>query len=293
MQSINPKASYEILEKHLKRYEHSHANIKQLFKIAREKQSNLIVSIDETDPSKVLQIITEVGKHVVCVKLHYDIIRFDKHQTLVRDWNNFYNHLVGLKNMYNFLIFEDRKFMDIGNTVYKQYSKVQSIYEESLDFTNACVTSGQEIVDSMREYHTLKNQARPGCCLLLLAQMSSKGNTFGEENIKLCKKAANSDSGRDFVGGYICQSKSTIESVFGWVSTPREDLVYFTPGVHLEKDKDTKGQQYRTVSDAIERDGCDFIIVGRGITSSLNIEEAADMYRQEGWNSYLNKISKK
>ncbi len=148
LESINPKASYETLERHLKRYKNSHSTIQQLFKIACEKQSNLIVSIDNSDPETVIHIIQQVAESVVCVKLHYDILNLNE-----KRWNNFFNHLNGLKRKYNFLIFEDRKFMDIGNTVYMQYSRVQEIYGDDLDITNACLTSGPQIVDSIREYH--------------------------------------------------------------------------------------------------------------------------------------------
>lgn len=287
LESINPKASYETLERHIRKYEHSHSVIQQLFKIAQEKQSNLIVSIDDPDPGKVIEIIHKVAQHVVCIKLHYDILEVDNNK-----WNNFFNHLNGLKRTYNFLVFEDRKFMDIGNTVCMQYSRVQDIYRGDLDFTNACLISGPQIVDGMREYHTLKDQETPNTCLLLLAQMSSRGSTLAAQNIQMCKNAANTTLGKDFVGGYICQSRHEVEEVYASQSR-RQDLVYFTPGVHLNTDKDSKGQQYRSISDAIERDGCDFIIVGRGIIESLNPKETANMYRQEAWRSYLKMISKK
>ncbi len=122
--------------------------------------------------------------------------------------------------------------------------------------------------------------------------MSTRGSIFETQNIQMCKNVANSESGINFIGGYICQSRHEVEAVYA-LPSPRQDLVYFTPGVHLNINKDTKGQQYRKISEAIERDGCDFIIVGRGITESSNIKETANMYRQEGWRSYLNMILKK
>lgn len=291
--AINPKSMYETLNECIKRYDDSHPCIQKLFKIAKEKQSNLIVSIDDPDPLKVLDIINKVGQQVVCVKLHYDILQFDVRnlESCRKNWDSFLNELLYLKKKFNFLVFEDRKFMDIGNTVYLQYSRVQEMYMGSIDFTNACMTSGPDIVSSMRTYHTSKNEVTPGTCLLLLAQMSSRGSTFAAENIQMCKNAANSTNGKDFVGGYICQSKHQIEEVYASLDS-RQDLVYFTPGVHLEVSKDIKGQCYRTVSEAIEKDGCDFIIVGRGIINASDVSETAKLYRKEGWNSFLNKISK-
>jgi hypothetical protein len=56
-------------------------------------------------------------------------------------------------------------------------------------------------------------------------------------------------------------------------------------GVHLEKTTDGKGQQWRTVEDAIKRDGNDIVIVGRGIIGASNLGKEAARYQQAAWDA--------
>lgn len=64
---------------------------------------------------------------------------------------------------------------------------------------------------------------------------------------------------KDFVIGFISQKKLTDEPAF----------VHMTPGVKLTPGKDSLGQQYVTVEDAIKKHGTDIVIVGRGILEGL------------------------
>ena len=63
-----------------------------------------------------------------------------------------------------------------------------------------------------------------------------------------------------------------------------------TPGINIIASEDVLGQQYKTPYQAILKDECDIIIVGRGIYSSMDssiIKIQADLYRKEGWDAYL------
>ena len=165
----------------------------------------------------------------------------------------------------------------------------------TLDFTNACIISGIDMIKSMKKVHITGFYPKK-IGLLLLAEMSSDGNILGDENIRRCVQGAHNPELKDFVCGFICQSKRRLDDMTSRniaTSNQRTDLVYFTPGVHLSSAQDDQGQHYRTIEDAVVKQGCDFIIVGRGITQAEDPEAEAEKYRKEGWECYLRLISKK
>ena len=53
---------------------------------------------------------------------------------------------------------------------------------------------------------------------------------------------------------------------------------------------DNLGQQYSSPEEVIGKQGCDIIIVGRGILASANRLEAAEMYRKAAWEAYLSRL---
>lgn len=68
--------------------------------------------------------------------------------------------------------------------------------------------------------------------------------------------------------------------------------VYYIPccifvGVKLVEGGDSLGQQYTTPEDVIRRKTCDIIIVGRGITESVDPVATAIHYQQAGYAAYV------
>ena len=85
------------------------ATAKKLLQTMVAQSSNLCVSIDLTTSEEVLRLADLLGPEVVLVKLHRDIIS---------DWTKTTeNKLIALAAKHGFLLFEDRKLADIGNTV--------------------------------------------------------------------------------------------------------------------------------------------------------------------------------
>jgi uridine monophosphate synthetase len=71
------------------------------------KRTNLCVSADVTTTSELLAIAEELGDYICLLKTHADIIS---------DWSDrTVRHLKDIANRKHFLIFEDRKFADIGS----------------------------------------------------------------------------------------------------------------------------------------------------------------------------------
>lgn len=78
----------------------AHPLTKRLFKLMAEKGSNLCVAADLTDWHKILDLAESVGKYIVILKLHIDII--ENFESI------FIEKLTAIAEKLQFFIFEDR-----------------------------------------------------------------------------------------------------------------------------------------------------------------------------------------
>lgn len=242
-------------EEKLKICEHSVAQ--KLLKIAIEKRSNLIVSADVTTTAELLNLVELVGPHIVALKTHIDIISdFDADKTILP--------LKDLASKYNFLLMEDRKFADIGNTQELQFSMGVFKISNWADLVTAQVIAGYDSLDCFRNVG-----------VVAILSMSSTGTLTNMEYREQAVKIAVSHPN---VFGGVAQNK-----------IPNE-LLLFTPGVNLADSGDGKGQQYNTPEYVFKKLETDFIIVGRGIYKSDDVEKAALNYKIAGWNAYENSL---
>ena len=242
-----------------------HPVTKRLFNIMHTKKSNLAVSADLTTASEVLKLIEEVGPHVCIVKTHVDILE---------DFSlDFVKSLQELAAKHNFLIFEDRKFADIGNTVKLQYSK--GIYQmvNWAHIINAHALPGEGVINGLKEIGSTQHR---GC--LLIGQMSAKGNLASPEYSKQTIEMA--EHHKDFVIGFICLSNLADDPQF----------VHMTPGVKIGEGSDSLGQQYLTPEEVIVNRRTDVIIVGRGIYQAADAAQAAQAYQKSGYEAYLKRL---
>ena len=230
-----------------------HPISKRLLEIAIHKKSNLIVSADVMTTEELLTLADSVGEHIVALKTHIDIITdFDQDATILP--------LIDLAKKHNFLLMEDRKFADIGNTQWLQFMK--GIYKISkwADMITSHLIAGSQALDCF------KNVGVVG-----ILGMSSKGtltdNHYREEALKIIENHPN-------VMGCVAQNKVGKETLL------------FTPGVHLSVAEDNKGQQYNSPKYVFEHLHTDFIIVGRGIYQAEDPKETAQTYQKEGWEAY-------
>lgn len=78
-----------------------------LLHLIHVKRTNLCVSADVTTTSELLRIAEEVGDHICVLKTHADIVS-DFGEKTIRGLNE-------LARRKKFVVFEDRKFGDIGS----------------------------------------------------------------------------------------------------------------------------------------------------------------------------------
>jgi len=126
--------------------------------------------------------------------------------------------------------------------------------------------------------------------LLLLAEMSSEGHLMTPEYSKKCVEIAREN--QEFVMGFIAQRSLNTEKDDNFLTmTPGCQLP--PPGDEGKKLGDGLGQQYNTPRKLIYDQGCDIIIVGRGILKAQDRRETTRRYKEAGWAAYLERIGAK
>lgn len=239
----------------------------KLLNLMDEKQTNLAIAADVTTKKELIKIADTLGPEICVLKTHIDIVEdFDKE--LITELQN-------LSEKHNFLIFEDRKFADIGNTVKHQYRDGVYHISDWADIVNAHTVPGPGIIDGLKEVGLPKGRG-----LLLLAEMSSAGtlakDNYTVETLKMAQK------NKDFVIGFITMRKLLDDPCF----------INLTPGVKLAAGGDNLGQQYNTPEKVIYEQQSDVIIVGRGIYQTDDSTAEAKKYRAAGWNAYQKRLKK-
>ena len=266
------------------------------------------------DARAMLELARAVGPSIVVFKTHADILSgWDSHPTRGTG-----AQLAAIARKQRFLIFEDRKFADIGFTCQLQYAggeyrivewahivnahivagpdAVRALVETAKEWTKAKAVKGR--IDTSTYEHAIEEPPEERA-ILLLAQMSSAGNLLDATYTAHCV-----DMARRFVDtvmGFIAMGKITEETP-SW-SASESDFLVMTPGcslhptVSLDKSEfipsannDALGQQYRTPREVI-LGGSDLIIVGTGICNAKDPTAKAEQYRHEAWDAYQERLA--
>ncbi|WEW57872.1 orotidine 5'-phosphate decarboxylase [Emydomyces testavorans] len=261
---------------------HPNPLARRLFQIAVDKQSNLVVSADITTTNGLLDLADRLGPYMVVLKTHIDILSDFSPETIIG--------LQFFAQKHNFLIFEDRKFVDIGSTVQKQYHGGALQISRWAHIVNATVLPGPGIIDALA--HITRAPDFPHAedrGLLILAEMTSKGSlatgAYTELSVELARRY------KGFVLGFVATKSLSGVEAEKMEEDEEEDFVLFTTGVNLASKGDALGQQYQTPESAVAG-GADFIISGRGIYAAPDPVEAAVQYQKAGWQAYLNRVRK-
>lgn len=248
---------------------------RKLYALMSQKETNLCLALDETDPERFLAMADVIGPEIALLKTHVDTLEGFTGKVPV--------DLANIAREHNFLIFEDRKFADIGQIVKNQYTKGIFHIIEWADIVNAHALPGPGVIEGIREevvdYDLLDKRG-----LLLLAQMSSRGNLIDEAYTR--QVVAMAETHDDFVIGFIGAGLKDLPTLAGLAPTR---FLILTPGVKLQDKKDRLGQQY-TSPEAVVAAGADVIIVGRGIYQDDKPLAKAKEYRKAAWQAYQARV---
>ncbi|XP_068152411.1 uridine 5'-monophosphate synthase [Drosophila tropicalis] len=247
---------------------------KRLFQLMASKQTNLCLSADVTKADDILDIADKCGPYICLLKTHIDI---------VEDFSDgFITNLQALAKRHNFLLLEDRKFADIGNTVSLQYGKGLYKISNWADLVTAHTLPGRSILQGLKA--ALGNaEAGQERGVFLLSEMSASGNLIDDKYKENSNKIATEGADIDFVAGIVCQSSNAFAF---------PGLIQLTPGVKIDESVDKLGQQYQTPELVIKERGADIGVVGRGIIQASDVQKAAITYRDRLWAAYKERVAK-
>lgn len=203
----------------------------KLKEIMNKKESNLCFSADLDDKDRVISILNEIGDKIVICKIHYDFYEDDN--------KVFKNKLIELSVEKEFLLMEDRKFVDISYTVEKQYRR----YSKWVDLITVMGNINSEVISKLS-------------CVVLVANMSNNKYDYIETTIEIAKRYP------ERIAGLVTQYRIDLNGI-----------INMTPGISKIRSSDGD-QSYREP----EKVDTDIFIVGRGIYNSEDPRVAAESY---------------
>ena len=231
-----------------------HPLAKKVLALALSKKTNLCLSLDVTDTSAFLDLAEQLGPHLVMLKTHIDIMENFTPEFLLQ--------LQKLAKKYQFFLFEDRKFADIGNTAKLQYERGIYHIASWADFITCHALPGAGMIEALSEVGAPLNRAA-----FMLIEMSSSGNLLDQHYQNAALKL--SVTHPEFLAGFIAQQR--------FPNT--EEFLYCMPGISLAAKVDGHGQQYKTPAVALQQ-GADILIVGRGLYQAENPSAEIERYRE-------------
>mgnify|MGYP001382939079 CR=1 FL=1 len=188
------------------------------------------------DVNSMKELFTQLdvyGPKIGILKLHIDTFKDFSLENLLK--------LQEYKERYNLLIWEDRKFADIGNIMVKQIKHSTYCYEDWVDiFSIHCIT-GFDSVNAAIE-------TNPKFKWILIGQLSSSENLITSEYTERCKEIYKQNIN---IIGMVCQEYLGPE------------YIHIVPGISKHVEEDNQGQKYSTV---VDKAFADFFVVGRSIS---------------------------
>ncbi|CAI8355472.1 MAG: Orotidine 5'-phosphate decarboxylase [Marine Group II euryarchaeote MED-G33] len=240
---------------------------RRYMEVVCRKQSLVVLAADLNTMSGLNNLIDQVGPNIAALKTHVD---------LIDDWSaESWAAFCEKATAHDLLIFEDRKFADIGPISRGQMAGVYDIRSWA-NIVTAHGISGPDIVDGLCAGWS--DVDREGG-VLLLAQMSSRGNLLGLPGYT--DEMVSAGISNQGVFGFIGNGSRPAELTILRGKVGDRKLIW-TPGVNLAVGDGEMGQRYGDPHEAIQA-GSDGIIVGSGIYKSDDPRGVAAKYAEISW----------
>ena len=240
--------------------------------VACDKRSLVVLAADVSRVDDLVELVESVGPHIAGLKTHVDMTE----GFTIDEWGR----VVDVAKKHDLLIFEDRKFADIGRVTETQMGGMYDIRSWA-DLVTSHSISGPDIVDGIAA--AWDSVQRIGG-VLLLAQMSSRGNLleagYTDSTIEM-------GTASPHVIGYIGNG-SNPDDISSLRAKVGEGRMIWTPGVNLSAEEGVLGQRYGHPSDAIIA-GSDAVIVGSGIHNSEDPAATARAYGDATWAALMSR----
>ena len=169
-------------------------------------------------------------------------------------------------NKQGFDVFLDLKLHDIPNTVYKA---LKNLLTQKVWMTNIHLLGGEEMMQAAieaREY--AKSEALlVGVTVLTSLDENNIKNMGFNIQIPEIVKILSSSAKQNNIDGVVCSVKEVPEIK----RNLSKDFITVTPGIRIQQDKNDQSR-VATLDEAI-KNGSDYIVLGREITSSKNISK--------------------
>lgn len=246
---------------------------KDLVDIMLSKQTLLCLAADAETTAEVLHAANIAGPYICILKTHIDIIK-DFSVDFLRD-------LESLAKKYNFMIMEDRKFADIGNTMLLQLNSGVFNIISWAHLITAHSLPGPGVLQAVNA--ALSETSALGG-IFIVTELSAAGALTTQTYVKDTMNFVDQSEHPEIIAGVVCQSKEIVQ---------HPGLLQLTPGCHIDTTTDSLGQQYNGPNEVVIDKGADIVVVGRGILKSNDIRASAELYRDQLWSAYSRRIQAK
>ena len=169
-------------------------------------------------------------------------------------------------NKQGFDIFLDLKLHDIPNTVFQS---MKNLLNHKIWMTNIHLLGGEEMIQAAREAREFSKSEALLIGVTVLTSLNEKNlkNIGFGIGISELVKILSSSAKQNNIDGVVSSAKevSEIKRNFG------NDFITVTPGIRIQQNNNDQSR-VATLEEAI-KNGSDYIILGREITSSKNISK--------------------